>query len=287
MSQLNALFDKIGRTGQWTGQKGNPVCSREVSIYRSQVREEQSIGHVAPIQAVPLFLPKVRLIALYINRKLDEGDKNSLSMRYIWARDQAWLKLMAFGGDRANDVGLMLSQEVKSLTDNSGFVIRHTWGKNIRVDKPNIFTILRCQDETICPVKGIDDYVRIAASLGINLKTGFLFRPTSHDKVINAPLSYDAIYERLDLYLTSLGIKEGETPHSLRSGCALSLQSAGIEKSSSMQHIGWASETSASHYARSSRVHQANIMRGIVTGPLTGYNSVDHIDHNRLEKTFK
>ena len=36
-------------------------------------------------------------------------------------------------------------------------------------------------------------------------------------------MSYSAIYERLKTYLSVLGIDEGETPHSMRAGCAVTL----------------------------------------------------------------
>jgi len=72
IAQLKALFEKMGRCGPWVQGKGNPAASEEVAIYQEQVREEQSLGHVAPSQAVPMFLPKVKIIAMYINRKLEE-----------------------------------------------------------------------------------------------------------------------------------------------------------------------------------------------------------------------
>ena len=36
-------------------------------------------------------------------------------------------------------------------------------------------------------------------------------------------MSYSAIYERLKTYLSVLGIDEGEKPHSMRAGCAVTL----------------------------------------------------------------
>ncbi|CAH1789110.1 unnamed protein product [Owenia fusiformis] len=61
------------------------------------------------------------------------------------------------------------------------------------------------------------------------------------------------MYDRLRLYLTTLGIFEGETPHSLRAGCAITLMLSGAAKSSSdiMNHIGWFSYDSVQHYSRS------------------------------------
>jgi hypothetical protein len=70
-------------------------------------------------------------------------------------RDQAWWKIQFFAGDRAGDLALVVAQEVKILTDGSGLVFQHTFGKTLRDSKgkSNSFDI------DICPVKGLIDYV--------------------------------------------------------------------------------------------------------------------------------
>jgi hypothetical protein len=84
---------------------------------------------------------------------------------------------MFFGGDRASDIVVMLSQEVRELPRQAGFLIRHTWGKTSRVDNPNVFSLFHCTETMICPVLGLKLYLEIAKSMGINLSTGYLFRP--------------------------------------------------------------------------------------------------------------
>lgn len=53
--------------------------------------------------------------------------------------------------------------------------------------------------------------------------------------------------------MISLGLYDGETPHSFRAGCALLLETSGVakDKQDLMQHIGWKCEKSARYYARS------------------------------------
>ena len=47
-----------------------------------------------------------------------------------------------FAGDRASDVGRVLVQEIKILSDGSGLVFNHTFGKTLRGDgKFNRFVI--------------------------------------------------------------------------------------------------------------------------------------------------
>ncbi|XP_064639408.1 uncharacterized protein LOC135494969 [Lineus longissimus] len=71
ISQLKAIFVELGRPDRWSsGGKGNPVISDQVSTYLKQIREEQSKGHVMVTQAKPLFMSKLILIAMYMDRQL-------------------------------------------------------------------------------------------------------------------------------------------------------------------------------------------------------------------------
>lgn len=64
-------------------------------------------------------------------------------------------------------------------------------------------------------------------------------------------MSYSSIYERLKCYLITLGIDEGETPHSLRAGCAVHMcfSNAAHDVHDLMNHVGWATERSAKYYS--------------------------------------
>ena len=74
-------------------------------------------------------------------------------------------------------------------------------------------------------------------------------------KVLDDCMSYSAIYERLKTYLSILGIDDGETPHSMRAGCAVTLALTGsVDTKGMMDHIGWFSKRrSADYYSRSSK----------------------------------
>jgi integrase len=278
----------MGRVRPWGELDGNPAISEEVAIYQKQIKIEQSKAHVAPKQAKPIFISKLRKMVLYIDRHL--ASEKDAAAAFLLARDQALLKLMFFGGDRAHDLGVMLTQEIKQLPRGQGFLIRHTWGKTLRIDKPKIFSVLRCQDAVLCPVVALERYFAVANRYGIDLSSGYLFRPIIRDLLLDRPLSYEAVYARLKFYLRSLGLDEGETPHSFRGGCAISLHAAaGGDKdlASVMQHIGWATEASAKHYARSDRGNQAvanaNLMAKLHTATNVERQFVDEQD---LDKAF-
>ncbi|KAK3082488.1 hypothetical protein FSP39_021776 [Pinctada imbricata] len=147
-----------------------------------------------------------------------------------------------------------MGQEIKILEDGSGLLVNHTYGKTLRGDgKCNTFVLKKCKNLSICPVEGINRYLRISKSMGVSLAYGYLFRPMSDSgTVLNEALSYSAIYERLREYLSRVGLYDGETPHSFRAGCAVHmLMSKSAESVDDMkQHIGWATDESAKYYSR-------------------------------------
>ena len=127
--------------------------------------------------------------------------------RFVLVRDQALLKLQFFAGDQASDVGHVLVQEIKMLSDGTGLVFNHTFGKTLKGDGKFRFVIKRCDDQVVCPVGGIEHYFYDAKLYGIDLSAGYLFCPVMGSmKVLDDCMSYSAIYERLKTYLSILGI---------------------------------------------------------------------------------
>ncbi|XP_061174881.1 uncharacterized protein LOC133184026 [Saccostrea echinata] len=246
IQQLIQIFDEQGFGRYWdiTGISGtgNPAASPLVKEYLKLIREEQAKAHVLPKQAKPIFLSKVRAIALFIDRELKCDDLH-VRERYVLFRDQAWLKLQFFTGDRASDLFLVVAQEVKCLADGSGLVFKHTFGKTLRGDKSksNSFVIKKCTDPVVCPVKGLLDFVRFAKSHNVDLSKGYLFRTVAEcGRVLDKNVSYSVVYERLRYYLSTLGIYEGETPHSFQSGCAITMTLSGSVENVDqvMNHVG-------------------------------------------------
>ncbi|CAH1798217.1 unnamed protein product [Owenia fusiformis] len=70
--------------------------------------------------------------------------------------------------------------------------------------------------------------------------------------ILEEPLKYNAIHDRLKYYLATLGLDEGETPHSLRAGCALTMEhvlsGAATSSSEVMRHVGCFTDESVQYY---------------------------------------
>ncbi len=177
--------------------------------------------------------------------------------RFLLLRDQAFLKLLFFTGGRAGDLVSLLSQELRRLPEDQGFVFRLTCGKTFSTDKPHTFTVLPCPDRDLCPVLGLASYMTAAQQYSICLSPGYLFRLVDRSRgVLDTPLTYDAIYVRLRRYLSRLGIYQGETPHSLRGGCAVTMAWSGAARSADdlMSLVGWRSAVMPRRYSRVNRL---------------------------------
>uniref|UniRef100_A0A8W8L9T9 Tyr recombinase domain-containing protein n=1 Tax=Magallana gigas TaxID=29159 RepID=A0A8W8L9T9_MAGGI len=274
IGQLKTVFEDLGLGKDWDRNLngGNPACAPMVKKYLKAIKKEQSIAHIVPKQAKPLFLSKLKAICCYIDENLQSGSLG-VDKRFIYLRDQAFFKIQFFAGDRANDLGQCIAQEVKCLPDNEGLLFSHMVGKTLSNGQVNQFTIFRIHDKSVCPVHGLETYAVGVKSLGIDISSGYLFRPLSRSgkEILDAPLSSSVVYTRLKHYLAVLGVDQGETPHSLRSGCTISLALSGLDQSSGviMNHIGWATKSTFERYSRISKIAD----RGVIGTALAGVAS--------------
>lgn len=223
-------------------------------MYLKLIKEKQAKAHVLPKQAKPIFLSNVRAIAIFIDRELKPDDLH-VRERYVLFRDQAWLTLQFFTGDGASDFFLVVAQEVKCLADGSGLVFKYTFGKTLRGDKSksNSFVIKKCLDLMVCPVKDLLDFAWFAKLHNVDLSTGYLVRIVAeYSRGLDKNVGYSVVYEMLKYYLSTLGIYEGKTPHSFRSGCVITMTLSGSVKrvDQVMNHVEWFGKYTAEYYCR-------------------------------------
>lgn len=258
IGKLRAIFKEAGRTQDWEENLclGNPAASLLVKRYLKLVKEEQAMAGVTPKQAVPMFTDKLVRLADHIDSKLRDTSNDATTI-YILARDQAFFKALLFSGDRPGDLSQVKTQEILRFPNDDGLLFNHTWGKTLRGGSSNLFGIKRCQNTKICAVAAIERYISISRGLRIDLSEGFLFRPTSKSGgIINTPISSEAMGNRLNTYLKELGIHEGETAHSFRSGSAITLALTGASLADIMSHVGWGREHTARYYMQLAKVLQ-------------------------------
>ncbi|XP_063416264.1 uncharacterized protein LOC134697907 [Mytilus trossulus] len=297
INQLVNLFDDkgLGRTWCDVERKGNPAVSPVIKEYLKLVQVGQAKAHILPKQAKPICLTKIRSISAFISRELQK-DGSKLKEKFVLYRDQAWFKLQYSAGDRASDLSIVVAQEVKFLKDGSGFVFQHTFGKTLRGKKgrSNSFVIKRCDDNVVCPVKGLLDFVQFAHSCNVDLTKGYLFRVVSESgRVLEKPVSYSVVYERLRYYLSTLGIYEGETPHSFRSGCTvtMALSDSASNVDEVMNHVGWFGKASAEYYGRVNTLIDSEIVASNLASSVSQAENIElqyreKADFSGLKRVF-
>ena len=110
--------------------------------YVDALKLKQTMSHVSAKQAKPIFLDKLEKLSLHFS---DLSSRKGLSVgnRFVYLPDQAFFKVLFYSGDRANDLALCLSQEVKKLPDGKGFLFSHTVWKTLGNGHVNEFVPLK------------------------------------------------------------------------------------------------------------------------------------------------
>lgn len=133
---------------------------------------------------------------------------------------------------------------------------------------------MRMDDEVACPVLGLEKYIQGAATTGVNLKCGYVFRLLYHSnrQVLDVHVSSSLMYSRLKSDLRHLDLDEGETTHSIRGGCAVTLAVSGYGNTQEiMKHVGWFSQDSLDRYSRLGRMTRTgaigNLLENVVETP--------------------
>ena len=278
IGKLRAIFNSVGRTGDWSGlSPGNPAAHPSVKKYLVSISEEQAKARVSPRQAVPFFFDKFTKLCTYLRNRVFLSSVSSLE-RYIISRDLAFFCLDFYSGDRASDLGRVYTKEVLLLPEDQGLLFHHTFGKTLRgKDSQNQFAVKRCpQDTVVCPVVNLTTYVKIADLMNINLREGFLFRATDpKGRVSPKPFVGSTVANRLRLHLTALNIDEGETMHSFRSGCSITLPLLGASDDQVASHVGWKSIQMARYYSQVPKVMDLSLPASLLAqGTVRGKDSI-------------
>jgi integrase len=242
--------------GDWEGGLGlgNPVASLLVKKYLKCIKEEQATAGITPRQAVPLFVDKLARLVDHINRMLMIRQDDPLKT-FILLRDLAYFQTLFFSGDRPGDLAQVRTNEILRFPNDDGLLFNHTWGKTLRGDKSNLFGIRRCSNTKLCPVAAIERYISSSRNMQVDLTQGYLFRPTTPQGTItDTSVSSEAMNNRLQSYLREAGMHEGETAHSFRAGCAITLALSGSALADVMGHVGWERAHTARYYMQLEKV---------------------------------
>lgn len=116
--------------------------------------------------------------------------------------------------------------------------------------------------------------------MNINLREGFLFRATEPKGGISSkPFVGSTVANRLRLHLTALNIDDGETMHSFRSGCSITLSLLGASDDQVARHVGWKSIQTAQYYSQIPKVMDLSLPASLLAqGSVKGTNNVCNVE---------
>lgn len=251
IGKIRAIFRDLGRSGDWNPVilTGNPAASHVMKRHLHSVTVEQNSFSVAKKQAVPLMFDKLGKLCRHLTYQISR-EKDALT-KFLFLRDRAYFSVICHSGDRGGDISLLSSNRLLELPNSDGIFVSQVAGKLFSVDNPNNFILFRSKDPDICPVRHLREFIAFAEKLHIDLSMGYLFRvKDKNDKaIVNKPMSSSLITDRLRMHLKAVSLYEGETSHSTRRGCAITLRMMGISDEQINKHIGWAPGKMIDHYA--------------------------------------
>ena len=260
IGKLRSIFRENGRGMYWSEDLhiGNPAAHSSVRDYYKIVLEEQTQARATPSQAVPIFLDKIVGLCSYLRDSLKNPELKPVTL-YILARDLAFFSIDFFSGDRGSDLGRIKCSDTLIFPDQDGFLFNQVFGKTLRGNKRNTFAVKRIPGSPVCPVSNLNCYLSICKAINIDLRQGYLFRATDQHGCISAsPFIGSAIANRLKKHLKALSIHEGETVHSFRSGCSITLASLGVSYTEIANHVGWKSTDMAEYYSQYEKVSRCS-----------------------------
>lgn len=204
---------------------------------------------ITPSQAVPLFFQKFEKLVTFFRGKFVGSTSLSKTQQYILVRDSTFFVLDFFTGDRASDLGRLLSNNVYKLKDREGFLLKFTLTKNLRKGAPRLVALVRFGSPELCPVAWIQFYIDACKSLSVRLGEGYFFRATGRDNSISPrPFTGSAVNNRLKKHLSEANLNAGETPHSFRVGLSNTLRLLGGSQEEVAQYLGWKGGDIAKRY---------------------------------------
>ncbi|MES9882469.1 MAG: tyrosine-type recombinase/integrase [Sedimenticola sp.] len=187
--------------------------------------------------------------------------------KFMLHRDRTFFYIISLTGDRAGDLGALLTDSLHWLPQREGVFFTLTKGKTIDIRNPRTVVLTHSDEAEFCAVHLLMAYLQFCSENNIDLKHGYLFRPLNNalSGVNDKPLSSSTVNSRLKGHLQHLNIFDGETPHGTRSACALTLTWLGVSSDEVKSHVGWKSDAMLKHYTSTNAIHDKSSSVGTLS----------------------
>ena len=181
----------------------------------------------------------------------------SLVEKATLARDIAFFTVAFSTTKRGEEITRTLIQRILRLPNHSGLMFNFQWGKTQRDGADHIITVPYDDvDIPLCPIRAVEEFVRVGKYLEWEMTKGYLFptispgtngrKPVRGTTVVSAQFMSAA----LKRYAKEAGHTQEFSLHSFRSGGAISRALAGDSLSSIMEKAYWKNPKTAWRYMR-------------------------------------
>ena len=272
IGKLRSIFNDFGCQGDWnrTVLLGNPATDLKVKQYLKEVTTEQLQARIT--QSKLHLSSLINFFYFRVTLRSAFSFLHSRRLKFSLLPEIKHSLRLFFSGDRGSDLGHVKTSEIARFPDDNGFLFNHIWRKTLRDGSANIFGMRRHPNPTLCPIRAIETYVAISRELGFTLSDGYLFRATNQQgHVVNKLLLSSTAESRFKKYIRDARTDSGESLHSFRSGCAITLALSGSPLADVMSHVGWTNPKTALYY-----IKLADVIRAGSPSDLLASNASSH-----------
>ena len=257
LAHLSTSFELLGRCGDYSEatQQGNPCQSALVSAYRAGYRRELIGGGIVPGPAVPMTLEKVRALVRYCLGESERAAGNPFS-QMMWLRDAVLYLYLWYSWQRGSEGASIRWEQLEFLGSalhvSTGPLKNHQFSTFTGKD---VYEELGPSEAEYCIVAQLRRYKAVVEAAGVSMLPdaghGFVFRAAAKGgkSFSSGAQSCGAIYQRLRVHLSALGIYEGESVHSFRRGGVQHSKAEGVLTVEERRKKGrWRSVATLEHY---------------------------------------
>lgn len=220
---LSSFLSRHGCSGEWNeeAQSGNPTASTEVRDHKKLLALEAAAFEIAPQKAVVFFSDKITRVVMHLLTCALSYPRDSVDV-LIFRMDIALLLTLFASGKRGQDIANVPTQGCSFAPNNAGLFLRQQISKTIRGAVQWTFAPACPTRRYLDVVWGMRNYLQCVTDHRLP-PVGPLFRnhtPTGRTpaSLSNEPIDPSAFNRRVQGYLTSINLFEGESVHGLRAG---------------------------------------------------------------------
>ena len=248
----------LGISSKWDDANGtgNPADSFKVKKYHLQIKLQQLRAEVTQKQPAVILRHHHKALLRGMQVLLQDPRYSSKKHQFNIRKYRAIFSMASESTKRGDDISLLLITRVLRLPFKGGLIFNFIFGKVIRSGISEPFCLPPdTQDPDCCAVAILDEYVRFARDMGLDMCSGYLFFNIDNKlQPINGKMDSTEMSLNLKKYIKLVGLDlQQDLPVSLqsyRAGGAISKFLDGVPMQKVMSDAIWKEPKTAWKYMK-------------------------------------